>query len=358
MKHVYLMILLPFLVASCITEIDFLDEENSFVAISGVITDNHERNIINIVRVNGYNGQIDSLNASGAYFKDGELAGPLAQFKPGILVFPIEFRIEEGATYHVEINAGGNTYRSHPQLISPKLRMDSVSFDIDIRFDGTSSTGTLVNTKYVDFYAHITVPEDHRTNPQFYRWQVDEIWEFREVRNIYDSEDTLKICFPRTDVTEYPSIPLSTETLQPGPTAVRINTREIGEQFLHKHFFNAYLHTIDERLYEFYNKSEQLIQSNGTLYDVTPAAIEGNFYNVDDELERVLGVIEFAQVDTLRLGVFGYETKTSIINFCEAPDPCRENVFLGGFPPPPCKCYDCDEVYGPSTLIKPDFWDQ
>ncbi|MCB0853678.1 MAG: hypothetical protein KDD63_15745 [Bacteroidetes bacterium] len=359
MRYSILMILIPLLVAGCISEIEFLDEENSFISISGIITDNYQKNIITIVRVNGYTGEVEKLKATGAYYKDGAMAGPLAQFNSGELVFPIDFRVEEGASYSVEIKVDNKVYRSHPQLIGPKLKMDSVSFEVNTRLDGTSSTGTLANTIYADFFAHITVPSDHREKSQFYRWQVDEIWEHREVKNNGDPEDTVNICYPRTDVTEYPSVIVSTETLEPGSAKVFINSREIGRTFLHKHFFNAYLHTINEPLYRFYDKSQQLIDDNGSLYDVTPAAIDGNLFNADDESDRVLGVIEFAQVDTLRLGIYGYETKVSTItDYCQADDPCREFVFQGGFPPPPCPCYDCDKVFGAQTLIKPDYWDE
>ena len=360
MKQLYLIIFSLILAVGCVSEIDFLDENDSFISISGVITNEYESNIISITRVNGYNGEIEPLRAKGAYYIDGELAGQLPQFTPGELVFPIDFRIQEGETYFIEITVLDNNkvYRSLPQFMSPKLTMDSVSFEVEKRFEGTSSTGTLKNANFADFYCHISVLPDHRENPKFYRWQVDEIWEFREVAKETDPFDIMKVCYPRTQVTEYPSVILSTETLQEGPAKVRLNTREIGESFLVKHFFNAYLHTIDKTLFEFYQKAEQLNQNTGRLYDVTPAAIDGNLYNVDDEGERVLGVIEFAQVDTMRIGIYGFETKISITNFCEADDPCRENRFLGGFTPPPCKCFDCDSVYGAQTLIRPDFWDE
>ena len=35
---------------------------------------------------------------------------------------------------------------------------------------------------------------------------------------------------------------------------------------------------------------------------------------------------------------------------------CKEITSPGGGEPQPCKCYDCDKVFGEETDVKPPFW--
>lgn len=333
------------LLLSCKTEIQLDTEFESFVVIGGVITNSSLERIISVTATDGL-GQPTPVGASGSLFKNGVKVRALDLIGTGQLVVPDRVKIEEGAEYFVEIEtADGNIYRTEPQVVAQRRKTDSLSFGISQRVVGENSTGSPRLGPFVDIYAHVEVEDGNglRPKPNF-RWQVDEAWEVRETGG------ELRTCYPNNPVWEFPSSLLAARNAQIGSNSVLVASRKIDDSFLHKHYFNVYLHPIDARASEYYRQIERLVSDKGTIYDEILALVKGNVFNVDKPEERVMGYVEFSLADTVRISITRSQTRQQILDFCtELEDPC-------GFSEK-CRCFDCEAVYGTRSLNRPAYWE-
>lgn len=352
----YLTVLL--LLVGCVSEVDLGLEPQGYTVISGVVTNSFFERNIHVTFHEGLEVEGKRIAATGKVFKNGQFETDLIPFGFGLLTFPISFHLEEGATYEVEIStAGGRTYRSLPQRILPRLQADSISFRTETLVVGKDHRGNALFDRFVTIYAHVNLP-DTTGGHRYFRWQADESWSFTEVPNLSDSTDVIKTCYPRLGVEAHPSTLMSTENLQPGPLTIKVAQRALDESFLETHYFSAYLHSITRESYDFYQRAEQLIQNSGTLFDQVPAPVKGNVYNVHDAEDLVYGFVEFSQADTIRLKILNEDIGIFINDPCKAPEPCPDVLTLSGdLVTVPCICFECDEVFGPWTTIKPSYWE-
>ena len=63
---------------------------------------------------------------------------------------------------------------------------------------------------------------------------------------------------------------------------------------LDRHYFTTLSHSITKEAYDFWNQVDVLTNASGSIFDLPPARIEGNFFNVNDPDEIVLGFFEVA----------------------------------------------------------------
>ncbi len=341
MKNFIYILLLFALSMGCLTEINF-DDGSEATIISGVITNSQDERSIFVTRSKGIDPEYRLLEAPGVIYKNGELEVELIQQKAGVLSVPPSFKVEAGATYYVEITTQNNqTYQSRPQEVPAKRRTDSLSFEIVQRQIGININGETIDQFFVEVFAHILIPEQEDT--LYYKWQVDESWNF-----ISDSAT----CYLTKNVSETPVVIQTSLGLPKGLLAIQITSEEADIDFFYKHYFNVYLHSIDEELYTYYEKVQRLTENTGTLYDEVPAPIKGNVFLSSGEDEFVAGNIEFSLVDTLRLPIKNEDLEIRLFNVCETDEPC---IILPDIVPP-CVCRDCRKRPGFGTL-KPYYWE-
>ena len=94
-----------------------------------------------------------------------------------------------------------------------------------------------------------------------------------------------------------------------------------------------------------------MIAFQGQLYDEIPAGVDGNVFEVADPTRRVLGYVEFSLADTTRISVDQNDMGIELLDDCR-PAP-GDPVFCERLMLEPCKCWDCDSLYGQETLIRP-----
>jgi hypothetical protein len=351
----FVSLLVSLLLNGCVSEIIYDIGDQTFTVIEGVITNSPGESIIRISRVTGYGQSEEKIRGEGVLYKNGSPETNLVLLREGELALPINLKLEEGASYHIEITTEDNqTYASIPQVIQPRFRTDSLSFDFDRRLEGVNSAGAPIYVRYIDIFAHVEFPggqEDQR----FYRWEVDESWAFKE--KAVTPADPVATCYLRRGVTENLVTILTNDNLTAGLAKVRIATQPVDESFSEKHYFNAYLHSIDRRAFEFYEQAERLIENSGTLFDEIPAPIKGNMFNPDDEEELVLGYVEFSQVDTARIAINRSQIPFAFFQPCILPNPCPPRNLPPGTPQPPCACLACAAFFGFETLNPPPYWE-
>jgi hypothetical protein len=123
-------------------------------------------------------------------------------------------------------------------------------------------------------------------------------------------------------------------------------------KFFERNAFEVTQYRISSKAHEYWNKINLVGNPQGTIFDVPPATIRGNIYNVDNPKERILGYFELASVDTAYTyadrGTFPY----NINNPClvDYTKPAWEATY--GYSP---ECAFCVNIKGHSTKV-PKFW--
>ena len=81
----------------------------------------------------------------------------------------------------------------------------------------------------------------------------------------------------------------------------KLTQKSINATFGQKQYFNTLQSSITKEAFEYWQEVDQLSNQVGSIFDVAPAPIRGNIYNVADEDEVVLGYFEAASIDTARV---------------------------------------------------------
>jgi hypothetical protein len=387
-------LLIPFLVGltlvftfGCVTEFDFRTEPGGVPGVSGVISNSPAQRTLTVFRTNGID-ESQPLSATGALYADGAFEVQLVEVEPGRLELPISYQLRTGVEYHFEITTVENqVFQTIPQKILPFTKKQTLSWERDEEVfpNPRDPDEVVLPRKVVNIFTNLEIDENE-DSVYFYRWQVSNTYLVQEIPRpfvdtfmvidsqrdfftggwVYDTSiiftpDTAKSCYPTEEVDQYPSTLLETSNLQPGIAKVKLMTREIDQAFLFKHYFSVFLHRIDAAAYDYYARAERLIGNQGTLYDEVPAPLTGNVFDKNDPEANVLGYVEMAFPDTVRIAIIKEDLNLVIEDGCRprggGPIACRELTSPSGAPPPPCKCYDCDKVFGLETDEKPDYWE-
>jgi len=350
---------------SCVAPLETPPQDETFTVISGVLTNSLGERVIQVRSEGGFSGSIDPIPASGVIYENDEIWGQFIEDSTGYLSLPIGLQFTEGNSYYIEITANNQVYRTLPQVVQPRLNTDTMSFNLDVRTIGTSSDGRPIEEALIDVFVHVDVPQDLES-PLYYRWQVDEVWAFNEVAKpafqLDSGEiDIINTCYLSASVQENVSTLLNSNDVGAGEAILRVASRPIDESFLQRHVYSAYLHALDKRAYDYYERSRRLGQIDGSLYDELPAAVRGNVFNANTDSELVLGYVEISTTDTFRLNILRDQIDYNWYDQCRPPEDAEADC---NFPPQPpgdtstvyCKCYDCWRIYGRGTLERPFWW--
>ncbi len=80
------------------------------------------------------------------------------------------------------------------------------------------------------------------------------------------------------------------------PSEVIYNT-EVDETFAEAHYFIVIQNSITKETYEYWRKTDQIVNSIGSLFEVPPASIIRNISNIENG-EPVFGFFEVSSVDS------------------------------------------------------------
>lgn len=370
---------------SCISEIEFDVERTGTPIVSGILSNSPSERIISVMQTVEIEEIAEFIPATGRIFRNEILVGSMVEISKGQLRLPEDLILEEGNNYHIEVVLpDGTVIQSLAQSILPKASIPELEWQRTDILAGENHEGLPIEIPFVEILA--IVENADAKNESFYRFQSEDVWLFREVPKprvdttvVYDTmkllgggilvdsmiviePDPVKDCFPRRDVSMYPSVLLRTGGLQTGRIEVPVMAREIDQSFLFQHYFNVYARRINRSTFDFYQKSERLIEASGTLYDEIPAPVIGNVFDVNDPDHRILGYVEFSLADTIRLSLSKLELHMFLHDDCRpldgGPIVCRTVPAPDGSPPPPCKCWDCDSIFGVGSDIRPIWWEE
>jgi len=220
-----------------------------------------------------------------------------------------------GRSYHLVISlANGKEYQTDPETMPLVNATDSAYYQFGKEKQINGYGATLVKHT-VETYVNTRVPSTK--NPLYLKWDVFEIYTFTQFDYQGPFHKPPPVCYVTIysnpqDFTLYNGEKLSAGEI----TNEKLATKIINETFYQKHKFYVKLSSITRNAYEYWNKVSEVVNRSGTIFDVPPATVRGNIYNVKNPDETVLGYFEAALVDTTTFAIYPYQLPVPVNNPC------------------------------------------
>jgi hypothetical protein len=282
-----------------------------------------------------------------------------------------------GKAFRVEIVApDGTRIESDYDFMPEGPEVDSVYF---LKREIIVEPLTGKSIKGIQFFLDL---DAGNTNGRFFRWEVDETWEYRvayprewyydgTVHHIFPPDYSRKICWltvPVKDVFTLTTTGLSQNRYERIPLNF-IDNYSSG-RLLYGYSLLVRQYSLGEEAYSYWDQVRTNSSSVGSLYQKQPFAVTGNLHNITSPGNEVLGFFEVSSVKSKR--IFVRQVKDLEIEFVQN---CSASVLLKGLRELTIddypawlygnsqnfsmillgiECVDCLSLGG--TNVKPDFW--
>jgi len=327
---------------SCVDEISLnVDSENSFYVVDAQITDELRIHTIklNSSAIIGEGNDNIFKPVTSAEIKVIDREDNSIQFfesadSPG--VYEAMMSASVNMEYRLEAKlSDGIIIRSDPIITQATPQIDSISFDVKI-IKELNAAGNTVENQYIDVFANTTIT--NATGP-FLKWRIEGEYEFLELPTFTGT----RTCYikPLLDINSI--VTLDTRETENEITGQFINRIPIDSKFDLLYCFHLYQYSISEEEYEFLSQSIQLLELEGSLFDLPPGKLQTNLFVENKPEIEVYGFFSIVQEEYQRL--FVTEDDLGLIIY----SPCYSgfNREAG--------CFDCTTRFR-STLEKPEYW--
>ncbi|MEO0552483.1 MAG: DUF4249 family protein [Bacteroidota bacterium] len=340
------------LISGCIEEIDLdITRTSGQLVVFGNVNTSELPQRVQLLRTSGIENRINPVFAAELKLID-EFGneGCFTAAENGYYNFQLSsINVVPGRSYYLEIRLlSGEIYRSRLTQV-PTVTATTVSSSQYTQQTVLSSQQVEVDINIIQIVGETDI--DDVSNPFYLRWEVDQTFRL----NPTDFPDPFNTVPPPCYIirgADPQRVNLFNGENITSTSLVRrvLAEREIDYSFVNKHIFTTVTHTINEDAYNFWSQVDELINSTGSIFDVPPATILGNIYNIEDEEERVLGFFELSNTTFDRFTGFQNDVPFSVPETeCEF-DP---NILRGQYPG---YCLSCDFFEGGST-VRPDYFD-
>ncbi|HYC84332.1 MAG TPA: DUF4249 domain-containing protein [Chryseosolibacter sp.] len=262
------------------------------------------------------------------------------QSEAGVYVLEESISGSVGSEYFIEIRLQDQVYRSTPEKIPAPLGTDSAFYEISQEAFPSVKYDFL--TRHLNIFTKSALPVT--TEDYYLRWEVHELyfWE------LTDFPDPFGIpapeCFVYDLINPERINLLDGRTVNPAVITQFLAAREIDPSFKNRHYIIVRQASLTRGSFEYWNKILTTITNTGSVFDIPPAAVPGNIYNINNPDERVLGYFEASRVSVNRFFLVGGWIPHRIPQYCEY-DP---NKWWGY----PDECLNCQQ---PNTRRPPWF---
>jgi hypothetical protein len=291
----------------CIKEIDYGTNTTASdkLVVSGRLTNLPERQIIRLLIPGDYQFQNfipirdavitlkDDLGATWQYQQET---------RPDTIhtYFLDNFQGVPGRSYSIQIQlARGGTYETKPQLMPEPITMDSMNV-VGQYEEKVTPTGIFVQKRVAASHIQTTIPASTNRDLALH-WDVYQVWLFQEFKTQMFPPDPWVSCFI-TDYFNRQNIDVvRIRDLQPGATIRQeIGSTGISYAFETRTSFTATQFVTNKDAARYLEQSEQLLAQSGSIFDVPPAPVRGNVYDVNQPTELALGYFEVAAASVKR----------------------------------------------------------
>ena len=339
----YLPILLLFI--SCIDEISLnVDADDRKIAVDGLISDEPDEYQIRLSysSVLGQGVDIVQERIKGALVKVIDDEGnevTFVEIEDG--VYSAFLAAEVGRTYFTEINVEEKIIRSHPQVMLPRVRIDTIKYEIDDDVPYQNKDGFIFYKDEVVVKLNTTI--DENIERPYLRWRTE--GEF-QIQEDYPMATSKKMCYVPNTVDFNTLSIFNTNNLYGNYLFdEEIVRTEMDFRFVWNYCFHIRQYSISEREYKYWDKIKELSFIEGSLFDPPPGRIIGNLYNVDNPNEYIAGYFSVASVSYKRIFLNRFDLDRKIAAACST------NPRIESRP----ECKDCLKFIG-STTQEPEYW--
>lgn len=347
MKDILLLIIVSCLFSQCLEPFDF-DIKDSDVekvlVVDGILSNSAGPHKVTLSRTQPFGSKfIDPvtnatvlLNGIEEFVDQGNGEYILQNYSPDI-----------GSEYFLSLTlSDGTSYNSSPLIMPLSIKPDSnyVKFESDIF---TSLTGIERNTKVMNVYLDTPLPNDDSGQDYYLRWITDGL-------SVFPEESCGGLHMPKScyvsEATNPQNIRLQSSENISGNRLVNQQvaqkSRYTINEFKAFYVFSTYQYSITKESFDYWLDLKTLANQSGTVFDLPPAALQGNVKNNDDETELVLGFFDVVAVDTVRARVIGATFRENISGIVPCSQFNRRNW--------PSECCQCLVLEGSNTQ-RPDW---
>lgn len=316
MKRIRLLVvLLTSTAVGCIEQFTpDIPQSNGELVVEGHITDQTEEYLIRLSRSRRLDekNNIAETGATVKIIEDGSMTHLFQEMEGGRYVSKAgNFVGSIGSEYILDIvTADGEHYQSHPEVMLKTPDIDSVYFERERRF-------TDIEDLVVDGIKILVDSHDPENATRYYKWDWVETWEYKATYPnayswvpgdmIFDPGHPIVNPFPNifcynTDSSRQILVN-STNNLE-NDVVSRFEVKYVntlGRELTSLYSLLVKQHAISENTYKYWRELRGLSESQGTLFDKQPYALQGNIGNVQNADETVLGYFEVISVKEERI---------------------------------------------------------
>ncbi len=316
------------LFGACLDPFNFnVENENDFIVVDGIFTPTEGSHYVFVGHSVRFGQKINEaiLGATVTIIdEDGARENYIERENGMHELMGLKVKGETGKSFHIEIELpNGKRIVSEPDIIPSQVKADSSYWKFSRR-DLLTSTGIPFFQDVADIYINTSIPDLKEGENIYLRWSLEEVYMYSDL-SCGPFEPALTCYIPL-----YPNIQEWTVFSSENYTAASVDSVLIfskslfnWDEFGVRHYFNVTQYSISEKSYKYWSKVQQLINQNGTIFDIPPATIKGNLSNPDNEDEIVLGYFELSAKHSALTSIGQGEYKTHI-------DPTHLCTFAAG----------------------------
>lgn len=258
-------------------------------------------------------------------------------------------RIIPGRSYQLRVRtANGNVYESIPETIPLARAIPEITVEFKQILINTGSNVAITTENVMDVYAQTVLTSP---NTDYYlRWVAIQTFRINPTDFPDPFNSIPPACFVNREV-QPQNIPLFSTAGFYGDIIPKqlIGRIEIDYAFNNKNVVTVKTFSQTREAFEFYRKVRITLNNTGSLFDIPPAAIPGNLYNVEDAEEIILGYFDAASIELRRIQVtrddFTFRVPSTECEY----EPGKETGQYNRY------CIDCTTLEG-SSKQRPSFY--
>lgn len=340
-----ILLILILVVTSCLEpyqfDIDVAQDES--VVINGGVTNTEGPHIITISDVNEFGLKTFTGIGGATVFieHDGE-SYPMTEIEPGVHSLSKGTLVgKPGETYGTTIILAGGTTITAEETMPRPIELEDVDAQF-VRLAIPQRNGREVEQQVIQVSGSTTFPETEEV--LYVRMSMDETYNFPEPS--CGGLHQPKICYVTLQSRSQEYALFRSDLIQSltlRDIIVGVKTMLPETEFLARHYFSVYQHSITAEAYQYWEQVREVISQQGTVFDKPPAAVLGNF-KVDGDVP-VLGYFQVSSISIMRDVVLRGEYIEQT-GFQPACSPFTRRIPL---------CCNCLQIPN-SNLVRPDWF--
>lgn len=273
------------------------------------------------------------------------------------------FRGEVGEEYQLEVQLNGQVYYTETQVMPWLYGRDSLYFEL-AQTETISTQGVLVQDDVLELYMDT---EFNELPEKFYiRWDLEEAYTYLGTflpSSHFPPSGGQVQCYVTNRLNEQRVFLHNGERNRARFIGKQhLFSRPIDKSFQALHYFNVIRSSMSQLTHRYWSELDQVVNRQGSIFDVAPAAVQGNI--LSDRDEEVLGYFEVVSLDTTRLAVTRNDVPLFFFDECfkrgedyrelfTVPVGCRQCLIDEGIVAP--QCLACDVLPG-SSWSRPSYF--